>query len=120
MNKTKINTEKVCELYAHGVALDVICEECGVKNKTYIAQIIGKSPNKEFLKDERRQMTGIINNFSRGNNPSRGNFGKSDTIINLRISNELKKELKNVLSVLRLTTTEFLIQKIYEVVSENK
>jgi antitoxin component of RelBE/YafQ-DinJ toxin-antitoxin module len=61
-----------------------------------------------------------MNNFSRGNNPSRTNFGKSDTIINLRISNELKKELKTVLSKLRLTTTEFLVSKIYEVVNENK
>jgi len=120
MNKSKINIEKVCQLYAHGVALDIICAECGIKNKTYIAQIINKSPYKELIKDERRQMTGIVNNFSRAKNPSRANFGKSDTIINLRISKELKTELKNVLSKINLTTTEFLISKIYEVVSENK
>lgn len=109
MGKNKIDYDKVCEMYAHGVSVDVICEKCNVNSTAYVAQIVSKSPFKDNIRAERKQMKGV-NGYS----------GVSDTIINIRINKDVKKRLQKVMNKLGTTTTNFLKSKIDEIINLNK
>ena len=65
--KNKIDYEKVCEMYSHGVDKNIISSECNV-GKTYILQIVNKNPNNYFIKLERKQFLGLLNKKSGSNN----------------------------------------------------
>ena len=67
MAKIKIDYEKVCELYSHGVDKTIISSQCNV-SKTYIIQIVNKNPNNYFIKLERKQFLGLLDKKTGSNN----------------------------------------------------